>query len=181
MSELDGGWSPDEATVASANLTRFQSWLADTGRARPEMAGANYQELWAKSVDDVAWFWDAVWNFYDIEADSPATAVLADPTMPGAEWFPGATMNYAGEILRHATDERPAMIVAGEDGSTEWSWARLQRETAAFAAYLRGLGVRPGDGVVGYLPNVGEAVVAALAAASLGAIWAGWHQDVSLQ
>jgi acetoacetyl-CoA synthetase len=176
MSEFDGGWTPDEATVAAANLTRFQSYLAESRRGQY----ADYQELWAKSVDDVAWFWDAVWNFYDIEADSPPTAVLADPTMPGAQWFPGATINYAGEIFRHATDERPAMIVAGEDGSTEWSWARLQRETAAFAAYLRGLGVQSGDAVVGYLPNVGEAVVAALAAASVGAIWAVCNQDVSV-
>src|SRR5271167_389324 len=124
MSELDGGWSPDEATLAAANLTHFQTWLAETGRGQY----ADYQELWAKSVDDVAWFWDAVWNYYDIEADSPPTAVLADPSMPGAEWFPGATINYATEVFRHATDERPALIAAGEDGSTEWSWARLQSE-----------------------------------------------------
>src|SRR3984885_9773988 len=175
MSEFDGGWSPDEATLAAANLTRFQTWLAETGRGQY----ANYQELWAKSVDDVAWFWDAVWNYYDIEADSPPTAVLADPRMPGARWFPGATINYATEVFRHATDERPALIAAGEDGSTEWSWARLQRETAAFTAYLRGLGVQSGDAVVGYLPNVGEAVVAAPAAASVGAIWAVCNQDVS--
>jgi len=176
MSELDGGWSPDEASLAAANLTHFIAWLAETGRGHY----ANYQELWAKSVDDVEWFWDAVWKYYDIQAASPPTAVLANPNMPGAEWFPGATINYATEIFRHATDERPALIVAGEDGSTEWSWARLQAETAAFAAYLRGLGVKPGDGVVGYLPNVGEAVVAALAAASVGAIWAVCNQDVSV-
>jgi acetoacetyl-CoA synthetase len=176
MSQLDGGWSPDEATLAAANLTHFQAWLGETGRGQY----ANYQELWAKSVDDVAWFWDAVWNYYDIEADSPPTAVLADPSMPGAQWFPGATINYATEVFRHATDERPALIAAGEDGSTEWSWARLQSETAAFTAYLRGLGVQSGDAVVGYLPNVGEAVVAALAAASVGAIWAVCNQDVSV-
>jgi acetoacetyl-CoA synthetase len=176
MSELDGGWSPEEATLAAANLTHFIAWLAETGRGHY----ANYQELWAKSVDDVEWFWDAVWKYCDVQADSPPTAVLANPNMPGAEWFPGATINYAAEIFRHATGERPAMIVAGEDGSTEWSWARLQAETAAFAAYLRGLGVKSGDSVVGYLPNVGEAVVAALAAASVGAIWAVCNQDVAV-
>ena len=176
MSGLDGSWSPDETTLAAANLSHFQAWLTRTGRGQY----ANYQELWAKSVDDVEWFWDAAWNYYDIQAASAPTAVLADRSMPGAEWFPGATINYATEIFRHATDERPAMIVAGEDGSTEWSWARLQGETASFAAYLRGLGVKSGDGVVGYLPNVGEAVVAALAAASVGAIWAVCNQDVSV-
>ncbi|ORV95337.1 acetoacetyl-CoA synthetase [Mycobacterium interjectum] len=176
MSELSGGWIPDEATLAGANLTRFMAWLAETGRGE----FADYQGLWAKSVDDIDWFWDAVWTYFDIRADSPPRAVLGERSMPGAEWFPGATLNYATEVFRHATDERPALIAVGEDGSTEWSWARLQRETAAFAAYLRNLGVTAGDAVVGYLPNVAEAVVAALAAASVGAIWAVCNQDVSV-
>jgi acetoacetyl-CoA synthetase len=175
MSE-PGGWTPDEATLAGANLTRFLAWLAETGRGQYD----DYHELLRKSVDDIEWFWDAVWRYFDIEADSPPRAVLGNRSMPGAEWFPGATLNYATEVFRHATGERPALIVVGEDGSSEWSWARLQRETAAFAAYLRGLGVKPGDGVVGYLPNVGEAVVAALAAASVGAVWAVCNQDVAV-
>src|ERR1700758_4592505 len=171
-----GGWIPDEATLADANLTRFMAWLAETDRGEY----GEYQELLRKSVDDIEWFWDAVWNFFGIQAAQPPRAVLGNRSMPGAEWFPGATLNYATEVFRHATDERPAMIVVGEDGSSEWSWARLQPETAAFAAYLRGLGVKPGDSVVGYLPNVAEAVVAALAAASVGAIWAVCNQDVSV-
>jgi acetoacetyl-CoA synthetase len=168
-----GDWIPDEATLAAANLTRFLAWLAETGRGHC----ANYQELWAKSVEDIEWFWSAIWNYFDIQAASPPRAVLGNRLMPGTEWFPGATLNYAAEVFRHATDERPALIVVGEDGSTDWSWARLQRETAAFAAYLRGLGVNSGDRVVGYLPNVAEAVVAALAAASVGAVWAVCNQD----
>jgi acetoacetyl-CoA synthetase len=171
-----GGWIPDEAALADANLTRFMAWLADTDRGEY----GEYNELLRKSVDDIEWFWDAVWNFFDIQADQPPRAVLGNRSMPGAEWFPGATLNYATEVFRHATDVRPALIVVGEDGSSEWSWARLQSETAAFAAYLRDLGVKPGDSVVGYLPNVAEAVVAALAAASVGAIWAVCNQDVSV-
>ena len=72
------------------------------------------------------------------------------------------------------------MVVAGEDGSSEWSWARLRQETAAFAAYLRSVGVEPGDRVVGYLPNIGEAVVAFLGAASVGATWAVCNQDLAV-
>ena len=75
----------------------------------------------------------------------------------------------------------PALVVAGEDGSTEWSWARLRRETAAFANYLRRLGVKPGDRVVGYLPNIGEAVAAFLGAASVGATWAVCNQDLAVE
>ena len=175
MSE-PGGWIPDEATLDDANLTRFMAWLAETDRGEYD----DYHELWAKSVDDIEWFWDAVWNFFDIEADQPPRAVLGNRSMPGTEWFPGATLNYANEVFRHATGERPALIVVGEDGSSEWSWARLQSETAAFAAYLRGLGdvgQVPDDGVPRLDP---EAVVAALAAASVGAIWAVCNQDASV-
>ncbi len=68
MSELDGGWSPDKTTLAAANLTHFMAWLVETGRGEY----ANYQELWAKSVDDIEWFWDAVWKYYDVQAASAA-------------------------------------------------------------------------------------------------------------
>jgi acetoacetyl-CoA synthetase len=171
-----GGWVPDQDAIDDANLTRFIAWLADTGRGE----FTDYQELWAASVADVAWFWDAVWNFYDVRATAPADAVLASTDMPGAQWFPGATVNYATEIFRHATDERPAMVVAGEDGATDWSWDRLSRETAAFADYLRSIGVVPGDRVVGYIPNIGEAVVAFLGAAAVGATWAVCNQDLAV-
>ncbi|MCU1699630.1 MAG: acsA 1 [Mycobacterium sp.] len=171
-----GGWTPDQDTIDDANLTRFIAWLADTGRGD----FADYQELWSASVADVAWFWDAVWNFYDVRATTPADTVLASADMPGAQWFPGATLNYATEIFRHATTERPAMVVAGEDGATDWSWDRLSRETAAFADYLRSLGVVAGDRVVGYIPNIGEAVVAFLGTAAVGATWAVCNQDLAV-
>ena len=139
-----------------------------------------YHQLWSESVRDLDWFWDAVWHFFDVQAATPPDAVLGSRDMPGAQWFPGATLNYVTEVFRHASDERMALVVAGEDGACDWSWARLQRETAAFAAYLRGLGVRPGDRVVGYLPNIGEAVVAFLGAASVGATWAVCNQDLAV-
>jgi acetoacetyl-CoA synthetase len=171
-----GGWTPDQDTIDEANLTRFIAWLSETGRGD----FTDYQELWSASVADVAWFWDAVWHFYDIRATSPADAVLASADMPGAQWFPGATLNYAAEVFRHATAERPAMVVAGEDGAADWSWDRLTRETAAFADYLRSLGVVPGDRVVGYIPNIGEAIVAFLGAAAVGATWAVCNQDLAV-
>jgi acetoacetyl-CoA synthetase len=173
--ELTGSWTPDEDTIARANLTRFMAWLGETGRGE----FTDYQELWAASVRDVAWFWEAVWHFYDVRSTQRPESVLVDSDMPGAQWFPGVTLNYATEVFRHETADRPAMVVAGEDGSTEWSWERLRSETASFANYLRRVGVVPGDRVVGYLPNVGEAVVAFLGAAAVGATWAVCNQDVS--
>lgn len=174
--QLSGSWTPDRDTIDGATLTRFLSWLADTGRGE----FADYHELWAASVDDVEWFWDAIWNFFDIQAATAPTAVLSGAEMPGAQWFPGATLNYVTEAFRHAVDDRPALVVAGEDGSSEWSWARLRQETAAFAAYLRSVGVEPGDRVVGYLPNIAETVVAFLGAASVGATWAVCNQDLAV-
>ncbi|KAA0102067.1 acetoacetate--CoA ligase [Mycolicibacterium sp. P1-18] len=174
--QLTGGWAPDQQAKDDANLTRFLAWLAETGRGE----FADYHALWQASVDDLGWFWDAVWHYFDIQAATPPTSALGDADMPGAQWFPGATLNYVSQIVRHATADRPAMVVAGEDGSTEWSWDRLLGETAAFAAYLRGVGVVPGDRVVGYLPNVGEAVVAFLGAASVGATWAVCNQDLAV-
>ena len=163
-----GDWTPDEETVERANLTRFMGWLAETGRGD---FGGDYEKLLARSLEDIAWFWDAVWHFYDIRATTPPETVLASREMPGAQWFPGATLNYAVEAFRHETDAYPALVAAGEDGATEWSWARLREETAAFANYLRRLGVQPGDRVVGYIGNIGEAVAAFLGAASVGATW----------
>ncbi len=171
-----GGWEPDVHTVAQANLTRFTDWLRDTGRGD----FADYSSLWQASVSDVGWFWQAVWDFFDVPAGTRASTPLGQRRMPGATWFPGATLNYAAQVFRHSDPDRPALVVVGEDGATEWSWERLRRETAAFAQHLRDVGVQAGDRVVGYLPNVGETVVAFLAAASVGATWAVCNPDLAV-
>ncbi len=171
-----GGWTPDIQTVAQANITRFMDWLRDTGRGDY----ADYTELWEASVSDIGWFWESIWKFFDVQADTPADKPLGTREMPGAQWFPGATLNYVNQVFRHATADRPALIAVGEDGSADWSWDRLRAETASFAAYLRGIGVQPGDRVVGYLPNIGEAVVALLGAAAVGATWAVCNPDLAV-
>ena len=173
---LDGGWHPDQETIDNANLTRFIAWLAETGRGD----FADYGELREASVRDVAWLWEAIWHFFAVRSTVTPSTVLASSEMPGAQWFPGASLNYASEVFRHETADRPALVVAGEDGSTDWSWERLREETASFAHHLRTLGVKPGDRVVGYLPNIGEAVVAFLGAAAVGATWAVCNQDVAV-
>ena len=161
-------WAPDQASRDAARLTAFVTWLRrERGLELPE-----YGDLWAWSVADPAAFWDALREFFGVRLATPADAVLGDGAMPGAEWFPGARLNYAGYLL-DVERTGPALVSVHEDGSSEeWSGARLRREVAAFAAHLRAQGVQVGDRVVGYLPNVPETVVAFLATASLGAVWA---------
>ena len=110
-----GGWTPDQKTIDDANLTRFITWLADTGRGD----FADYQELWSASVADVAWFWEAIWNFFDVRATTPPDEVLNNAEMPGAQWFPGAMLNYVGEVFRHATAELTARDEHVVDASEE--------------------------------------------------------------
>lgn len=174
--ELTGSWAPDSDAVDATNLARFMAWLAETGRGE----FADYQELWEASIQDVAWFWEAVWHFYAIRSTVTPETALTTTDMPGAQWFPGVALNFVSEVFRHETADRPALVAAGEDGSTDWSWERLREETASFAHHLRKIGVTAGDRVVGYLPNVGEAVVAFLGAAAVGATWAVCNQDVAV-
>ena len=123
-------------------------------------------------------FWAEVAEWSGVLPGVPDDEVLTDRSMPGAVWFPGRTVNYAEQALRHATDEHPALIATAEDADpVEISWATLRGQVGAFAATLRGLGVQPGDRVAGYLPNVPEAVVAFLGAASIGAVWSSCAPD----
>lgn len=161
-------WSPDQASADASRMGAFLAWLRD----ERGMDLSDYRALWAWSVADLPGFWDALREFFGVRFSTPAQTVLGDRAMPGAAWFPGAKLNYA-EYLLGARRDGPAIVAVQEDGaSREWSGERLRREVAAFAGHLRELGVRPGDRVVGYLPNVPEAVVAFLATASLGAVWA---------
>lgn len=165
MTQHSGGWVADAKTRERANLTGFLNWLNDSDRCNVR----DYDALWRASVQDLDAFWDWVWQYFRVDAAVPPTAVLGSRDMPGAEWFPDATLNYAHHVFRNATNDRTALVVVREDGASEWSWTRLRREAGAFSAYLQELGVKPGDQVVGYLPNIGEAVAAFLGTASVGA------------
>ncbi|MEV0342810.1 acetoacetate--CoA ligase [Nocardia sp. NPDC050713] len=167
-------WVPTERDIADAEVTEFARFVAE----RTGVATSDYHSLWQWSVDDLAGFWRAVWEYFELgEIDGE---VLASTEMPGAQWFPGTKLNYVDQVVRQARADRPAILAVGEDEPTrEVSWIELIDATAAFARTLRELGVEPGDRVVGYLPNIPEAVIAFLATASLGAIWSACGQDYS--
>ncbi|WP_197358539.1 acetoacetate--CoA ligase, partial [Streptomyces clavuligerus] len=139
-----------------------------------------YPALHRWSVDELDTFWRAVTEWFDIRFATPYETVLADTAMPGARWFPGATLNYAEHALRAAAErpDAPALLPVDETHeAAPVTWAELRRQVGALAAELRALGVRPGDRVSGYLPNIPQAVTALLATAAVGAVWTSCAPD----
>lgn len=170
-------WRPDQHTIDHARVTRFQTWAAEHHGA-PRDGGYSALHQW--SVDALDTFWQAVAEWFDIRFSTRYARVLGDRHMPGAEWFPGATLNYAEHALRAAADrpDEPALLHVDETHDpTPVTWAELRRQVGSLAAALRDLGVRPGDRVSGYLPNIPEAVVAFLATAAVGAVWTSCAPD----
>jgi acetoacetyl-CoA synthetase len=159
-------------------MARFVDWL----RARGRVDAADYEALWSWSVEHPDEFWAALLEFFAVRSSAPYETVLADASMPGARWFPGARLNYAEQVFAQETPERPALIAAAEGcASFEVSWADLRRQVGALAARLREWGVTPGERVAAYLPNIPEAVVALLATASVGAVWSCCAPDYGTQ
>jgi acetoacetyl-CoA synthetase len=168
-------WVPDPDTAARTQVAAFGRWLAEHGRGHFE----GYAELWRWSTTELDEFWQAVADFHDVRFHEPATAVLADQTMPGAVWFPGATLNYAEQALRHRGDHTAIVAVSEGGHRHEISRDELGDQVAALARWLRDRGIGPGDRVVGYLPNIAATVVAFLATAAVGATWSACSQEYS--
>ncbi len=169
-------WTPSAERTASARLTSFAGWLA----AERGVQCSSYDELWRWSVGDLDGLWSAVAAWFGVPwHDRPATA-LAATVMPGAVWFPGGTLNYAERALfpPGVADDDLAVIFVREDRQhTTLTWTQLRAEVAAIRAALRNAGVGVGDRVAALVPNAPEALVAMLAAASLGAIWSSCSPD----
>ncbi|MGA2827962.1 MAG: acetoacetate--CoA ligase [Streptosporangiaceae bacterium] len=167
-------WEPDPAETEKSVLAAFTRWAErEHGIDLPD-----YDALWQWSVDHLEDFWLAVWRFFGIRSDRPPGQVVTTMDMPGAEWFPGVSLNYVAHVFRDRDPDGTAVLEVTEaGGSTEVSWAELERQVASVAAALDGMGTGPGTRVVGYLPNAAAAIVAFLATASLGAIWSACGPD----
>jgi acetoacetyl-CoA synthetase len=160
--------------VQQATLSRYMRWLEE----RHGHAFADYEALRRWSVTELEAFWASIWEFFDVSAARPYERVLGSREMPGAEWFPGAELNYAEHILRSGDEAETAIIHASESrAGGELSWGELRALTARIATGLRGLGVTRGDRVVAYMPNIPEAVAGLLACASIGAVWSSCSPD----
>ena len=164
----------DRLTASASRLGSFARWLG----AERGLRFTDYEQLRRWSVADLPGFWSAVHQFLQVPFDAAGAEVLTSTGVAGARWFPGVTTNYANGLLGGASDDEPAMIMIAEAGTTETLTRReFRRRVAALARSLRGLGVQPGDRVVGYLPNISEAAIAFYASAAIGAVWASVGED----
>ncbi len=159
---------PADATHSTSKLASYLHHLAAKGRSI-----AGYEELWQWSVADQPAFWASIWDYFAIEAETPyETVVSGEGSIPDARWFSGARLNYAHHALRHFCDERPAVLAYSQTRQPSTiSGAELRELVARARAGLLRLGVREGDRVAAYLPNIPETLVAFLATASIGAIF----------
>jgi acetoacetyl-CoA synthetase len=168
-------WTPPRARAEASELARYMRWL----QARKGLRFDDYAGLHRWSVERLEEFWASLWEFLAIESSAPYARVLDARRMPGAKWFEGARLNYAAHAFRHASTIHPAIVARSEArAAREVSWAELERQVAAIAARLRAFGVRPGDRVVSYMPNLPETIAAFLATASVGAIWSSCSPDM---
>ena len=157
-----------------ANTVALRDWLRrERGLDLPD-----YEALRRWSVEHLADFWRAMWDYFELQSPTPWGEVLADAGMPGARWFDGAQLNYAAQVARHAASAGgvPALVFRNErlqqqGRSVEIGWGELMDRAAALAATLQQLGVQRGDRVCAHLPNIPQAAVAFLACASIGAVW----------
>ena len=163
-------WTPPPDARERFELGRYMEWL----KTERGLDFSGYEELHRWSVTDLEGFWGSLWDFFEIRAHTPYERVLGSDRMPGAEWFPGARLNYAEHMVGRDEDLDSVAVVAHSQtrDPRELTFGELREQVACARAGLKRLGIGPGDRVVAYLPNIPETLVAFLATASLGAIWA---------
>ncbi|MGH2836480.1 MAG: AMP-binding protein, partial [Solirubrobacteraceae bacterium] len=163
-------WTPPADLRESTEIGRFMGWLEHNR----DLAFDDYQALLRWSTEDPEGFWGGVAEFYAVHFHTPPERILAERTMPGAKWFTGSRLNYAEHMLGLPEDANRAAVVARSQtrAPIELTFGELRDQVARARAGLRRLGVGEGDRVVAYMPNIPETLVAFIATASLGAIWA---------
>jgi acetoacetyl-CoA synthetase len=162
-------WTPSPERIAASNLAGFATRLG--------LDPADYDALWRWSIEHRGEFWQAVWDDGGVIASRQADRAVGREAMPGTEWFPGARLNFAENLLRR-DDDTPAIVHAAEGRPPQTiTWAQLHDLVARTRHGLHRLGVGEGDRVAALLPNGPEAVIGLLATASLGAIWSSCSPD----
>ena len=171
-------WQPSEKRIKNTHMYRFMTGIN-------EKFGKNfstYDELYQWSIQNIPDFWAAMWDFAGVRASRSYDQVVDDPLrLPGARWFAGAELNFAENLLRYR-DDHVALIFRGEEREpVRMTYAELYDEVARVARSLRDLGIRPGDRVAGFMPNIPQTIVAMLGATSLGATWSSCSPDFGIK
>ncbi len=171
-------WQPSEARIKSTNMYRFMNIVNE--KFNKEFK--DYASLWEWSVDSLEDFWATSWEFLEIKASQPYEKAIDDPgKMPGAKFFVNSKLNFAQNLLQFKNDNL-ALIFRGEDSVRRTlTYNQLFDEVAKTAASLKALGIKKGDRVVGFVPNMPESIIAMLAATSLGAIWSSCSPDFGIK
>ena len=171
-------WQPSPERVARANVTAFTR----AAEARWGVRIPDYASLDRWSVQHSERFWSSVWEFSGIVGELGSDRVLLDgDRMPGAKWFPDARLNFAENLLKRRDDET-AIVFRGEDKARRaLTYRQLYDQVSRTAQALQAAGIKPGDRVAAYVPNLPETLIAMLAATSLGAIWSSCSPDFGMQ
>ena len=161
-------WSPSTAQIEASRMVAFRRWV----NLRYNLELNDYQALHRWSIEQRSAFWQSLAEYFHVNWHQPPSHVLREgPQMPDAQWFTGATLNYAEHLLRRR-DDRPALIAVREDGQRRvLTHAQLAAEVAGLQRAFEACGVKPGDRIAAIMPNTWETLVAMLACTSLGAIW----------
>ena len=168
MAEQQIVWSPTQEFMEGSQLSHYQHWLSQ----EQGLTLHSYTELWQWSVDHPDDFWETLWKYFAIMGHTPYRNVRTGDSMPDVKWFTGATLNYAEHIFRQRNEEHPALEFVHESGRHRTiSWAGLEEQVAKVRQFLVAQGIRKGDRIAGFLPNIPEAIIAFLATNSVGAIW----------
>jgi acetoacetyl-CoA synthetase len=178
MDQVEILWTPDKATKENSNLSRYMHWL----KVNRDLEFDTYPELWQWSIDHIEDFWESIVQFFDITFTQPYQAVLKGEQMPFYEWFPGGELNYGKHIFKNKNPHNTAIIFASEmKGAQTMSWFELQSAVKNVNNFYKSKGIQKGDRIVAYLPNIPEAIVCFLAAASIGAIWSSCSPDFGVE
>jgi acetoacetyl-CoA synthetase len=172
-------WTPPESAAKDCNMVHFMAHLRAAGIAEISSPG----DLYGFSIDSPAEFWSALWLFCRLKGDMGAPPFIEDADkMPGARFFPRATLNYAENLLQHDGGKEPAIIFRCEDGTRrELNWQELRASVSQAQKVFVSMGIGPGDRVAAMMPNMPETIVALLAASSLGAVWSSCSPDFGVQ
>ncbi len=169
-------WSPGTRRLQEANITRFMQLI----RQERDHGVNDYASLYRFSIESPKAFWRAIWEFGGVVGSAGQRTVEDFDRMPGAQWFPDASLNFAENLLRYR-DDREALVFKSETGlRSSLSYRQLYGQVAGVASALRKLGIKPGDRVAAYLPNLPETIIAMLATTSIGAIWSSCSPDFGI-